>query len=170
MSTGFIDASVFYPDMPEGASVPEQIGILCDAMMKLGERADLPPLLARTGKSDRRMCEGDRRGSFGGGEGRCALRAAVERDSLGGDNPGRLFRDLRRALLRVCGQVQKKRCMRAEDGRGRRSVLAHGDVKEAKQWEFFRIPYRATESAASCRRNSADTATVPRRATALYST
>ncbi|GEM_PF-6555967 len=36
MSTGFIDASVFYPDMPEGASVPEQIGILCDAMMKLG--------------------------------------------------------------------------------------------------------------------------------------
>ena len=25
MSTGFIDASVFYPDMPEGASVPEQI-------------------------------------------------------------------------------------------------------------------------------------------------
>lgn len=36
MSTGFIDASVFYPDIPEGASVPEQISILCDAMMKLG--------------------------------------------------------------------------------------------------------------------------------------
>ena len=28
MSTGFIDASVFYPDIPEGASVPEQIGIV----------------------------------------------------------------------------------------------------------------------------------------------
>lgn len=36
MSTGYIDASVFCPDIPDGTPMPEQVRILRDTVMKLG--------------------------------------------------------------------------------------------------------------------------------------